>query len=344
MNASSCTRRGFLKGIGLGAALMTVPKLGVAAGRSARKPNILYIMSDDHAAHAISAYGSRLAKVAPTPNIDGLAKEGILLENVFCTNSICTPSRATILTGQYSQTNGVLDLGGSLEPENQHLPRLMKQAGVNFGILGEEEMCCGDPARRLGAEHIFQMLAMNNIQLFSGYNVKKIVTACPHCFNTLKNEYPQLGGSFEVVHHSQFIADLLKENLLSINHDKDAIMTYQDACYLGRCNDIYSPPRQILKSIPGVTLVEMEHNRQDGFCCGGGGGRMWLEETTGQRINEMRLGQALKTEGQVVATACPFCLQMLEDASRSRDADNPLEIKDIAEILAESCGTTPEAE
>jgi len=218
----------------------------------------------------------------------------------------------------------------------QAVARLMKQAGVNFGILGEEEMCCGDPARRLGAEHLFQMLAMNNIQLFSSYNIQKIVTACPHCFNTLKNEYPRLGGQFEVIHHSQFIADLIKKNLLKLNQFREAVVTYQDPCYLGRYNDIYQPPRQILKSIPGVTLVEMEQNRKNGFCCGGGGGRMWLEEDTGQRISEMRLSQAMDTRVQVMATACPFCLQMFEDAARVKEVGESLKIRDIAELVAEA--------
>jgi Fe-S oxidoreductase len=225
----------------------------------------------------------------------------------------------------------------------QAVARLLKQAGVNFGILGEEEMCCGDPARRLGAEHLFQMLAMNNIQLFAGYNIKKIVTACPHCFNTLKNEYPRLGGQFEVIHHSQFIADLIKENLLKINQVREAVVTYQDPCYLGRYNDIYQPPRQVLKSIPGVTLVEMEQNRKNGFCCGGGGGRMWLEEDTGQRVSEMRLSQAIETRVQVMATACPFCLQMFEDAARVRAGDESLKIRDIAELVAETLETPADA-
>jgi len=225
----------------------------------------------------------------------------------------------------------------------QAVARLMKQAGVNFGILGEEEMCCGDPARRLGAEHLFQMLAMNNIQLFSSYNIKKIVTACPHCFNTLKNEYPRLGGQFEVIHHSQFIADLIRRNLLKINQLEEAVVTYQDPCYLGRYNGIYQPPRQILKSIPGVTLVEMEPNRKDGFCCGGGGGRMWLEEDTGQRISEMRLSQAMDTRVQVMATACPFCLQMFEDAARVKEVDESLKIRDIAELVAEALETPADA-
>jgi Fe-S oxidoreductase len=229
---------------------------------------------------------------------------------------------------------------GALEDRSlkvtQATAKLMNQAGVNFGILGEEEMCCGDPARRLGAEHLFQMEAMNNIQLFSSYNIRKIVTACPHCFNILKNEYPRLGGKFEVVHHSQFIADLLRENKLKINRAKEAVVTYHDSCYLGRYNDIYSQPRQVLRSIPGVTLREMEQNRKNCFCCGGGGGRMWLEEDTGQRISEIRLGHAIATQARVIATACPFCLQMFEDATKTKEAEESLKIRDIAELVLEA--------
>jgi Fe-S oxidoreductase len=216
----------------------------------------------------------------------------------------------------------------------QAVAKLMQQAGVNFGILGEEEMCCGDPARRLGAEHIFQMLAVNNIQLFQSYNIKKIVTACPHCFNTLKNEYPQLGGKFEVIHHTQFIADLLKQDKLKTKSYNKMTLTYQEPCYLGRYNDIYDAPREIINNLHGAVLVEMEQHKQAGFCCGGGGGRMWLEEKTGQRINEMRLDQALATRSQIVATACPFCLQMLEDAAGAKEAEASLKIRDIAEIVA----------
>lgn len=218
----------------------------------------------------------------------------------------------------------------------QAMAKLMKLAGVNFGILGEEESCCGDPARRLGSEHLFQMLALNNIQLLQGYNVKKIVTACPHCFNTLKNEYPQFGGQFEVIHHTQFIAELIKENRLKITKANDAVVTYHESCYLGRYNDIYQPPRQVLNSIPRIALVEMEKNRKDGFCCGGGGGRMWLEENIGQRISEVRLGQAIDVKAQVIATACPYCLQMFEDAAKAKEVEESLKVKDIAELVVEA--------
>jgi Fe-S oxidoreductase len=218
----------------------------------------------------------------------------------------------------------------------QAVAKLMKKAGVNFGILGEEEMCCGDPARRLGAEHLFQMLATSNIQLLQSYNIRKIVTACPHCFNTLKNEYPQFGGNFEVVHHTQFIADLIKSGRLPIKKEIKAAVTYQEPCYLGRYNDIYQAPRDIIQKIPGAALVEMKLNRKDSFCCGGGGGRMWLEEKTGQRISEMRLDQALETRAQILTTACPFCLQMFEDAAKEKAVSESLKIMDLAELAAES--------
>jgi Fe-S oxidoreductase len=234
---------------------------------------------------------------------------------------------------------------GALEDRSlkvtQAFAGLMKQAGINFGILGEEEMCCGDPARRLGAEHIFQMLATNNIQLMQSYNIKKIVTACPHCFNTIKNEYPQLGGNFEVVHHTQFIAELIRDGKLKVKPGQASAVTYQEPCYLGRYNAIFDEPRQILGAVPGLTMVEMKENKKNAFCCGGGGGRMWLEEKTGQRINEMRLDQALETHAQTVATACPFCLQMLEDAARAKAVEGSLKIKDIAEIVME-CTEKPQ--
>ena len=233
----------------------------------------------------------------------------------------------------------------------QAIARLLKEAGVDFAILGEEEMCCGDPARRLGAEHIFQMMAAGNIQLLQGYGVKKIVTACPHCFNTLKNEYPEFGGHFEVVHHSQFLADLIAEGRLSIPATDSQetggagqeTITYQDPCYLGRYNDLYQPARQVLQAIPGKNLVEMEKNRQNAFCCGGGGGRMWLEEEAGTRINAVRLAQAADTQAKAVATACPYCLQMLEDAARNEEAGVSMVIKDIAEMLVETLPVPPES-
>ena len=219
----------------------------------------------------------------------------------------------------------------------QAIARILKLAGVNFGILGVEETCCGDPARRLGNEYLFQLQAQRNIELFQNYGIKKIVTGCPHCYNTLKYEYPPLGGDFEVVHHTGFIADLLRGGKLGTIKSSGGIITYHDSCYLGRCNDIYEPPRWILSQIPGVNLVEMVRNRERAFCCGAGGGHLWLEEQkAGQRINEMRTEQAMALNARVIATACPYCRQMFEDGIKSKEAEETLKVMDIAELVCEA--------
>jgi len=223
----------------------------------------------------------------------------------------------------------------------QAMGKLLTLAGIKVGILGAEESCCGEPARRLGNEYLFQMQAEKNIELMKSYNIKKIVTACPHCYNTLKNEYPQFGGEFEVIHHTQFIANLLKEGKLRIIKGSSGVITYHDSCYLGRYNGIYEPPRQILNSMPDVTVVEMKLNRKRGFCCGGGGGHMWLEEKAGRRISEMRIEQVTETKAQIVATACPFCLQMFDDAIKAKAAEESLKVMDIAELVAESAVYRP---
>jgi Fe-S oxidoreductase len=217
----------------------------------------------------------------------------------------------------------------------QAVAKLLKLAGVKFGILGAEESCCGEPARRLGNEYLFQMQAQKNIGLLNNYGVKKIVTACPHGFNIIKNEYPQFGGEFEVVHHTELIYQLIKEGRLKIKA-RGELVTYHDPCYLGRYNDIYQPPRKILKSIPETKIVEMEQNRKRGFCCGGGGGHMWLEDRTGRRINELRTEQALATKAQIVVTACPFCLQMFDDGIKAKAAEDKLKVMDIAELVEKS--------
>ncbi len=224
----------------------------------------------------------------------------------------------------------------------QAVAKVLKLAGVNFGILGVEESCCGDPARRLGNEYLFQIQAQKNIELLKGYNVKKVVTACPHCFNMLKNEYPQFGGEFEVIHHTEFIADLMEEDKLRIIKGSSGVITYHDSCYLGRYNAIYEPPRRILNSLPDVDLVEMERCLERGFCCGAGGGHLWLEEQrTGQRISEMRTEQARAVQAQLIATACPYCLQMFEDAIKAMAAEESLRVLDIAEMVAESAAYRP---
>ena len=216
----------------------------------------------------------------------------------------------------------------------QALAKLLKSAGVNFGILGAEERCCGEPARRLGNEYLFQMQAEKNIEILKKYGVKRIVTACPHGYNLLKNEYPQFGGDFEVVHHTELIAQLLEEGKLKIKQGLDEVVTYHDACYLGRYNDIYQTPRQIIKAVPDIILAEMERNRRRGFCCGGGGGHMWLEEQEGNRINEMRTEQAMDTGAQTVVTACSYCLQMFTDGIKAKAAEERIKAMDIAELLA----------
>jgi len=213
---------------------------------------------------------------------------------------------------------------------------LLKLAGVNFGILGSEESCCGEPARRLGNEYLFQLQAEKNIELMKSYQVKKIVTGCPHCYNTIKNEYPQFGGEFEVCHHTEFIASLLQEKRLGIIKGGGGVVTYHDACYLGRYNDIFEAPRQVLGNIPDITLVEMEQRKKGSFCCGGGGGHMWLEERLGKRINELRTEQVMETKASIVATACPFCLQMFEDGIKAKGAEESLRVMDIAELVAQS--------
>ena len=210
---------------------------------------------------------------------------------------------------------------------------LMQKAGVKFAILGTEEKCTGDSARRIGNEYLAQMLMKDNIAVLNGYNVKKIVTTCPHCFNTLKNEYPQFGGNYEVVHHTDFLMHLIHEGRLKIVKEENEKVTFHDSCYLGRYNDMYSQPREILNAIHGVETVEMKRSKSRGLCCGAGGGRMWMEETEGKRINVERTEEALALKPDIIGTACPFCMTMLEDGVKEKEAAEIVEVKDIAEIL-----------
>jgi Fe-S oxidoreductase len=213
--------------------------------------------------------------------------------------------------------------------------KLLKISGVSFGILGNEEKCTGDPARRAGNEYLAQMLIQENIQTFSKYNVKKIITICPHCFNTLKNEYPDFGGNYEVYHHVQFLEKLLIEGRLKISKKLDARITYHDSCYLGRYNEIYDAPRDILGSIDGVKLLEMKRSRDRGLCCGAGGARMFMEEKIGKRINIERTEEALSLNPDTIASACPFCMTMLTDGVKAKEVADKVQVKDIAEILLE---------
>jgi Fe-S oxidoreductase len=223
------------------------------------------------------------------------------------------------------------------------LAKLLQAAGVSFAILGEEETCTGDPARRLGNEYLFQMLAQQNIETLKNYRVRKIVTHCPHCFNTLKNEYPQFGGTFEVMHHSQLIARLLQEGRLTPAQALPEKVTFHDACYLGRHNDVFAEPRQVLQAIPGVQLQEMRWNQRKGLCCGAGGGHAFMEVNIGRRVNHMRTEQAIETGAAVVATGCPFCMQMFEDGVKAKGVEETMRVHDIAELLAQTLpdGPTP---
>ena len=223
------------------------------------------------------------------------------------------------------------------------LVKILKSVGVKFSILGTEEGCCGDSARRIGNEYLYQTLVQANIEVLKNYRVKKILTMCPHCFNTLKNEYPQFGGQYEVIHYTQFLAEVLEQGKLKLTKPVDKVITYHDSCYLGRANEVYEEPRKILRAIPGLKMVEMERNHIRSFCCGAGGGRMWMEEKLGSRINQERTDQALKTRAQMVGTACPYCLTMLGDGIKEKGLEESLSAVDLAELV-EQCLEKPPAE
>jgi Fe-S oxidoreductase len=218
----------------------------------------------------------------------------------------------------------------------QAFAKLMQQAGIKFAILGLEEKCTGDPARRIGNEYLAQTLMKENVSTLNRYNVKTIVTSCPHCFNSLKNEYPQFGGDYKVMHHTDFLVQLINQGRLKISKEQVATITFHDSCYLGRYNEVYEEPRDILESIPGIELVEMKRSRSKGFCCGAGGGRMWMEEHEGKRVNIERTEEALATQPDVIGTACPFCMTMMTDGVKAKDASEKVQVKDVAEILLEA--------
>jgi Fe-S oxidoreductase/nitrate reductase gamma subunit len=229
---------------------------------------------------------------------------------------------------------------GSFDDRNKKTSRavakLLQRAGVDFAILGPSELCTGDPARRSGNEYIFQMLAMQNIEALDAMGVQRIITQCPHCFNTLKNEYPQLDGHYEVVHHSQLLTELMESGRLALDGATfDERVTYHDSCYLGRHNDVYLAPRRVIGSLAGIEIVEMPRNGTRGMCCGAGGARMWMEEHIGKNVNVERAQEALATGASRVAVACPFCYVMLEDGVRGEGVED-VQVQDIAEILVEA--------
>ncbi|MEM9982414.1 MAG: (Fe-S)-binding protein [Bacteroidota bacterium] len=216
--------------------------------------------------------------------------------------------------------------------------KILNKVGVNFAVLGTEENCTGDPARRAGNEFLFQMQAMSNIQTLDMYGIKKIVTACPHCFNTLKNEYPELGGNYEVIHHSTFLQQLIDEGRLKVEGGafKGKKVTFHDSCYLGRANGVYEAPREVIKALD-ADLVEMKRCRTKGLCCGAGGAQMFKEPEEGKKdINIERIEEALDTEAKVVAVGCPFCMVMMTDGIKNKEKEGEVMVYDLSELILKS--------
>ncbi|SHG67909.1 (Fe-S)-binding protein [Ornithinibacillus halophilus] len=254
-------------------------------------------------------------ETAYIPTVKELKKEGKEFEYLFWVSSM-----------------------GSFDSRSQKIAlafaKLMNQAGVSFAILGNKEANSGDTARRIGNEFLFQEIAEKNIKEFNKHDVKKIVTIDPHAYNIFKNEYPDFGFEAEVYHHTQMLYDLVMNGKLKPSRAINQRLTYHDSCYLGRYNGVYDPPREILRSIPGLELVEMERNRENGMCCGAGGGLMWTEETTGNRINVARTEQALAVQPTMISSACPYCLTMLSDGTKAKEVEEDISTLDVAEILA----------
>jgi heterodisulfide reductase subunit D len=231
---------------------------------------------------------------------------------------------------------------GSFDQRAQKITKafvtILDKVGVQFAILGKEESCTGDPARRAGNEFIFQMMAQNNIMVLNNYNVKKIVTACPHCFNTLRNEYPELGGNYEVIHHATYLQQLIDAGKIKMKEEgsfKGRKITYHDSCYLGRANNIYEAPRKVLEALD-AELVEMKRCKSNGLCCGAGGAQMFKEEEKGStRINFERGREAVETGASVIASNCPFCMTMLTDGVKEQGKEDSVKVLDIAELIAQ---------
>ncbi|MET0649073.1 MAG: (Fe-S)-binding protein, partial [Pyrinomonadaceae bacterium] len=230
--------------------------------------------------------------------------------------------------------------GGALIERNQRVTRataqLLEQAGVKFAILGREEKCSGDPARRIGNEFLFEQLARENVANLNRHNVRKVVTACPHCFNTFRNEYPTFGGAFEVFHHSEFLARLVEEGRLKPLSDVGKKVTFHDPCYLGRQNGVYDAPRALVQISSRENSVEMARSRNNSFCCGGGGGMSFVDEPPDKRVNQERAREALETGAEVLAVGCPFCMTMLEDGVNARKGEREMKVMDVAELLWEA--------
>ncbi|MEO8721222.1 MAG: (Fe-S)-binding protein [Ginsengibacter sp.] len=232
---------------------------------------------------------------------------------------------------------------GSFDQRAQKITRafatILNKVGINYAVLGNEEMCNGDPARRAGNEFLFQMMAYQNIQLLDSYHIKKIVTACPHCFNILKNEYPALGGKYEVIHHATFLQQLIDEGKIVMKEGgayKGKKITYHDSCYLGRANNIYEAPRKVLEALD-VELVEMKRSRSNGMCCGAGGAQIFKEEEKGKEyVSTNRTREAIGTGAKIIASNCPFCMMMLSDGVKANEKEEEVQVLDLAELIAAS--------
>jgi len=212
---------------------------------------------------------------------------------------------------------------------------ILNRAGVDFGILGTKENCCGESIRKTGDEDVFKLLAKENIKTFIDNGVKKIIVSSPHCYHTFKNEYPEFMVKFEVIHISQYLFELINEGRLELTKEYGKNVTWHDPCYLGRHNGIYDEPREVLKKVPGLELNEMPESREDSLCCGGGGGRIWMETPKGERFSDLRLEQAMDIEAEVLATSCPYCISNFEDSRLTLDVTEKIEVKDITEIIEE---------
>ena len=245
--------------------------------------------------------------------------------------------------GQHPEILFWVGCAGSFDQRAQKITKafvtILDKVGINYAILGKEEMCTGDPVRRAGNEFMFQMMAYQNIQILNNYGIKKIVTACPHCFNTLKNEYPVLGGTYEVIHHTTFLQSLIDEGKIKMKEGgifKGKKITYHDSCYLGRSNNIYEAPRKVLEALD-AELVEMKRCRSNGLCCGAGGAQMFKEEEKGtSRVNIDRSKEAIATGANVIAAACPFCNTMMTDGVKLADKEETVQVLDVAELIAQS--------
>ncbi|WP_290712365.1 (Fe-S)-binding protein, partial [Flavihumibacter sp. CACIAM 22H1] len=256
--------------------------------------------------------------------------------------SMQVPTMAELIAkGEQPELLFWVGCAGSFDQRAQKITRafahILTTVGIRFAILGKEEMCTGDPVRRAGNEFMFQMMAYQNIQLLNNYEIKKIVTTCPHCFNTLKNEYPELGGQYEVLHHTSFLQELIDAGKIKIKEGgafKGKKITFHDSCYLGRANNIYEAPRKVLEALD-AELVEMKRCKTNGFCCGAGGAQMFKEEEKGKtRVNWERTEEAISTGAGVVASACPFCNTMLTDGIKTKEKEDSMQVMDIAELIA----------